>query len=132
MKQKINFKQSLSAGAMAAIVAAVVNSVLFFIFHGAGIITDDIFVQPKQPLTLVPVIISSIVSILIASILFFLFEKYTSNGLRIFSIISTILFILSLAMPFTGIKGVTIGYALAMELMHVTVFASLLFFINKA
>ena len=132
MKQKVNFKQSLSAGAMAAGVAVVVNAILFFVFHGAGILTDDIFVQPNQPLTIVPIIISSIVPTLIAAILFFLLEKYTSNGFKIFSIVATILFIIFLVNPFTGIKGVTISYALALELMHLVVFLPLMFFIRKA
>ena len=131
MKQKVNFKQSLIAGAMAAGVALVINAILFFVFHGAGILTDDIFVQPNQPLTIVPIIMSSIVPPLIAAILFFILEKYTSNGFKIFSIVATILFVIFLFNPFTGIKGVTIGYALVLELMHLVVFLPLMFFLWK-
>ena len=132
MKQKVNLKQSLTAGAMAAGVAVVINAILFTVFHRAGILTDDIFVQPNQPLTIVPIIMSSIVPPLIAAILFFLLEKYTSNGFKIFSIVSTILFVIFLVNPFTGIKGVTIGYALVLELMHLVVFLPLMFFLRKA
>jgi len=120
------------SGAIAATVAAVVNSILFFMFHEAGIITDDIFVQSGQPLTVVPVIISSILPTLVATLLFFLIEKYTQKGFKIFSIVATILFILFLAPPFIGIEGVTTGYALVMELMHLVVFVSLMFFLRKA
>ena len=132
MKPKVNLKQSLTAGTMAAGVAVVINAILFYAFHGAGILADDIFVQPNQPLTIVPIIMSSIVPILIAAILFFLLEKYTSNGLKIFNIVATILFVIFLIMPFTGIKGVTISYALVLELMHLVVFLPLMFFIRKA
>ena len=132
MKQKVPLKQSLTAGAMAAGVAVVINAILFYAFHGAGILADDIFVQPNQPLTIVPIIMSSIVPILIAAILFFLLEKYTSNGLKIFNIVATILFVIFLVNPFTGIKGVTISYALALELMHLVVFLPLMFFLRKA
>lgn len=61
MTNKLNFKQVMMAGLTAAAVSGISNSILFFIFKSIGWITDDIFVQPNQPLTVVPVIISSIV-----------------------------------------------------------------------
>jgi hypothetical protein len=54
MTSKLSFKASLLAGLLASGVAAVINSILFFIFHGVGVIKDDIFVQPNQPLTVMP------------------------------------------------------------------------------
>lgn len=131
MTTKLNFKQVTTAGLMAAVVSATINSVLFFLFKSLGWITDDIFVQPNQPLTLAPVIISSVVPTLLASLVFFLFEKYTQNGFKIFSIISIVLMLLSLAMPFTGIPNVTTMYALALEPMHFVVPLILLYFISK-
>lgn len=132
MKTKVTFVQSIKSGAFAAGIAAVINSILFFIFKAAGIITDDIFVQPNTPLNVVPVIISSIVPTLIASMVFFLFEKFANNGFKIFRIVSVVLLALSFANPFMGIKGITIPYALVLNLMHVVVVVALLFFIGKA
>lgn len=132
MTNKLNFKQVMMAGLTAAAVSAIVNVILFFIFKTMGWITDDIFVQPNQPLTVVPVIISSIFPTLIASIVFFLFDKYTQNGFKIFSIVSIILMLLSLAAPFAGIPNVTTKYALALEPMHFVVPLVLLYFINRS
>jgi hypothetical protein len=132
MTNKLNFKQIMIAGLTAALVSVIINSILFFIFKVIGWITDDIFVQPNQPLTVVPVIISSIAPTLIASVVFFLMEKYTQNGFKIFSIVSIVLMLLSLAMPFTGIPNVTTKYALALEPMHFVVPLVLLYCINKA
>ena len=73
MNQKVNFRQSIGAGALAAVTAVVINTILFFIFQKAGILTDNVFIQPNQPLTIVQVIISSSIPALIASIAFFLF-----------------------------------------------------------
>ena len=120
------------AGITAAGVAAVINALLFYIFHAMGLITDDIFVQPNQPMTVVSIIMASIVPALIASLVFFLFEKYTQNGFRIFSIVTIILMLLSLAGPFTGIPNVTTKYALSLSLMHFVVPLSLLYFINRS
>jgi hypothetical protein len=131
MKAKLSFKQSITAGALAAASAAIVNAILFFIFHAVGVITDDIMVQPNMPMTVVPVIISSILPTIIASLVFFLIEKYSQNGFKIFTIVSIILLLLSFANPFMAIPGVTVPYGIALNLMHVVVVAALLFFINR-
>lgn len=132
MKTKLNFTQSIKAGAFAALVAAGINAVLFFIFHAMGIITDTIFIQPEQPMTIVPVLFSSIVPTLIASMVFFLFEKYSKNGFHSFRILAIILLVFSFINPFMGIPGVTTTYAIALNFMHIVVVGSLLFFIGKA
>ena len=97
---KVNFSQAIKAGALAAIVAVVINSILFFIFHQAGTISDSVFVEPNKPLTVMPVIISSTLPSILASIVFFFFEKFTKNGFRNFTILSIILGLLSLVSPF--------------------------------
>ena len=132
MTKKLNFKQVMMAGLSAAAVSAIINAILFFICKAIGWITDDILVQPNQPLTVVPVIISSIVPALIAALVFFLFEKYTMNGYRNFSIVTIILMLLSLAVPFSGIPNVTTKYSLALGSMHIVVPLVLLYFINRS
>lgn len=132
MTTKLNFKQAFMAGLMAAGAATVINVILFLIFHATGIIVDTIFIQPNQPMTIVPIIISSIIPTLIATLVFFLFEKYTKNGFKIFRIIAIILMVLTFINPFVGIQGVTMGYAIALNVMHVVVVAALLYFIGKS
>lgn len=131
MNSKLTFVQSIKAGAMAAGLAAVINAILFFAFHAGGILVDTIYIQPGQALTVVPILLSSIMPTLIASIVFFLLEKYTKNGMNIFRIISLVLMVLSFANPFM-IPDVTLGYAIVLNVMHVVVVACLLFFIGKA
>lgn len=120
------------AGLMAAAVSATINVILFFIFKALGLITDDIFVQPYQPLTVIPVVFSSIFPTLIAAFVFFILEKYIKNGLGIFTILSIGLMLLSLVTPFVGIPNVTIKYALALEPMHFVVALTLLYFISRS
>lgn len=132
MTTKLNFKQAFTAGLMAAGIATVVNAILFLVFHSAGIIVDTIFIQPNQPMTIVPIIISSIVPTLIATLVFFLFEKFTKNGFKIFRIVALILLVLSFVNPFMGIQGVTVGYAIVLNLMHVIVVGALLYFIGNS
>ena len=129
---KLNLQQSITAGAIAGGVAAVINAVLFFIFHSLGVLTDDIFIQPNQSLTVVPVIVSSILPSIIGSIVFFLIEKFTNNGFGIFRIVSIVLLILSLVSPFMQIPNVTTGFAIVLDVMHVVVAFSVLYFINRS
>jgi hypothetical protein len=132
MTTKLNFKQTFKAGLMAAGTATVVNAILFYIFHASGFIVDTIFIQPNQPMTIVPIIVSSVVPTLIATLVFFLLEKYTTNGFKVFRIVALVLMALSFINPFMGIKGVTTAYAIALNIMHVVVVVALLYFIGNS
>ena len=132
MKTKLNLKQSLLAGLLAGIAAAVINGVLFIVFRLAGVISDSIFPQPGQPLTLSTVIMASIFPLIIGSVVFYLFERFLSSGFKIFAVIALILMVLSLFSPFAMIPGATIAYSLVLCAMHVVAALSLLYFIRRA
>ncbi len=132
MNNKLTLKQSLLAGLFAGLAAAVINAVLFLIFRGTGVITDSIYVKPKEPLTIVPVIMASIVPLVIGSFLFYLVERFTASGLKIFTVVALVLTAISLISPFTVIPGVTTGYALVLCLMHIVAALSLLYFLRRA
>ncbi|HLL42749.1 MAG TPA: DUF6069 family protein [Segetibacter sp.] len=128
---KPSFKSIITAAAVAGVISAVVNSILYFIFHATGVIPDDVYVQENQPLTLLPVVISSFVPSLLAGVVFYLFCRYTRNGFRYFSILAIILLFLSFANPFMAIKNIPLGMGIALSVMHIVVVASLLYFFNR-
>lgn len=129
---KLSFKPIFTAAVYAALSAAVVNAVLFAAFHAAGFITDDILLQPaNEPMTIIPIVMSSIVPTLLSAVAFFLLEKYTAKGFRNFSILALVLLLVSFANPFVGIPGVTLAYAMALNVMHVVVVGSILYFYRK-
>lgn len=132
MTTKLNFKQVITAAGIAAVVAVVINAALFFIFQALGVFTNDIMIQPNQPLTVIPVIMSSILPTLIGSLIFLLFEKFGKNGLKTFSIVAIILMVLTFANPFFGIPNITVAAAMVLNVMHVVVAFSLLYFLRKA
>jgi len=68
---------------------------------------------------------------MLAALVFFLFEKYTNNGFKIFSIVTFILTLLSFSGP-AFIPGVTMGYQIVLDIMHLIVPSALLFFISRA
>lgn len=132
MTNKLNIKQIMTAAAMAAAVSAIINAILFFLFHGIGWLTDDIFIQPNQALTVMPVIFASIIPTFVAALVFFLFEKFSKNGFQIFSILSIVLMLLSFFSPFKSIPNVTMQFASALCLMHIVVPMVLLYFLNRS
>ena len=131
MQTKLNFKQIITAGLLAGGVSAILNAILFYTFHSANVLVDSIQIQPNTPLTIVPIMISSILPSLIGSVVFYFIQKFTSNGFKIFRNVSIVLVALSLVSPFTNIPDVTFGYAMVLNIMHILVAVDLLYFIVK-
>ncbi len=131
MQTKLTFKQIITAGLIAGGASAIFNAILFYTFHAARVLVDTIHIQPNTPLTIAPIVISSILPSIIGSIVFYFIEKYTSNGFKIFRIVSILLVTLSLISPFTNIPKVTFGYAMVLNVMHIIVAGELLYFIGK-
>ncbi len=102
------------------LVAAAVNAVLFFAAHSAGLFPATALVN-GQPLTVVPVIISSIVPVLVAAGVFALLGRFTQNPVRIFTVLAAVLLVVSFINPFMGIPGVTTAMALVLNVMHIVV-----------
>lgn len=131
MNSKLDFTKCIMAGLYAAVISVALNAMLFFILHMTEIITNDILIDGEK-LTVVPVIISSAVTSIIASMVFFLFEKYTDKGFRYFSIFAFIVFVVTAFSPFFSIPNVTTKYALGLVAMHLVVYAAITIFIMQA
>ena len=129
---KLTFKQIMGAVLFAALSSTVIDAIIFFVFKGLGIF-DETIIDPasKATLTIAPVVMASIMPSIVAGLVFFLFEKFSNNGFKIFSIVSIVLVLLSLISPF-NIPNVAMGFAIGLNLMHLVVAANVLFFINRA
>jgi hypothetical protein len=129
MTEKLQFKSIFMTGLKAGVVSIALNAILFYVFHAAGVLTDDILID-GQSLTILPVVISSMLPSLIGAFVYFLFEKFSKKGWRNFRILALILFVVTLANPFMGIPGVTVGYAVVLDVMHVVVAGVLIYFLG--
>ena len=132
MKTKLNFKQSITAGLFAAIISALLNIILFYIFYAVGVFSDNIEIQPGVPLSAIPILISSILPSIIGSVVFFAIEKYSSNGFKIFMVLTIVLVVLSFLNPFLKIPNITLMSGIILNVMHVVVGGMLLYFIKRA
>lgn len=121
---KINFNALLKVAPIAAVVSALINVVLYFIGSAAGIMDNSVGVPSPsgvEPITVIPVIISSIIPTLLAGVVLALLNRFTNNPLRIYGIITIVLFVVTLANPFMAIPNIPIGMGIWLNLMHVVV-----------
>lgn len=119
---KISSKKLLTVAPLAGIVAAAINAVLFFIGKSSGLISDSILIQPaNEPISVIPVIISSIIPTLLAAGVLALLNRFVADPLRVFTIVSGVLLVLSFINPFAAIPNVPIGMGVWLNVMHVVV-----------
>ena len=131
MQNKVSFQQALMAGLYALIIATVGNVIVFYVSTSLNALTSDFLLQDGKPLTVFHAIFSTVMSTVVAILVFYLLERFTKMGYKLFLIVSVIIFVLFAIPPFQ-IPGVSTAYAIALEVMHVVVVVPLLFFINRA
>lgn len=128
----ISLKKLLIAAVKAGALAAVINAILFFLFKSVGIITDDVVLEPEnEPMTVIPVIISSLVPSLLSAFVLYAFLRYFGNGFTAFVGVSIVFLLLSFGNPFLAIPNVTVPYGVALNTMHVVVALSLFYFYRR-
>ncbi len=122
---KINTSSLLKVSPLAALAAATINAVLYFIGDATGMIDKAIGIPGPdgavQSITLVPVIMSSIIPTLIAAGVLLLLNRFTENPIRIYGIVTIVLFVVTLANPFMGIPNIPLSMGIWLDLMHAVV-----------
>ncbi|GAB2588641.1 DUF6069 family protein [Spirosoma areae] len=117
---------------LAAGTGATLNALLYAIGRATGVLHDGVQVgTPPQTLTLVPVLISSVVPVLVAAGVFALLNRFSKQPLRVFTILAVVLLALSFANPFLAIPNVSVATALWLNLMHIVVAGSVLYFFRR-
>ena len=105
---------------LTGLAAAAINAVIFFIARSLGFIPATVLVK-GQPLTVVPVIVSSILPVLVAAGVFALLGRVTKNPVRSFTVLALVLLVVSFVNPCLGIPGVAPAMIIVLNLMHVVV-----------
>ena len=114
----IAFGRLLWVGPLAAVTAAVVNVLVRTI----SVVLFDI--PPDfQPLTLGPVIGSSIVGALGATIVFAVLGRFARRPIRLFRIIAVVVLFLSFLNPVVALSDASLQMILTLEFMHAVVAA---------
>lgn len=118
------------AGVMAAVIAAVVNAILFLI--GSTFTFPDTALTPMgQPIVLPAVIFMSFVPVLLGTGVYWALNRFMSgNADRIFVAISVIVLVFMIPGPF-GIENVDIAQIVILQIMHVVAGGSAIYFLTQ-
>ena len=116
--EHVAFERLLWATPLAAIAAAVGNAVVYFVASVLGAMPQDFVVQGSGPITLVPVVLSSLIGAAGAAMVFTAVALLSRRPIRTFRIVAAVVLVLSFATPLT-IPGAPLSMILTLELMHV-------------
>lgn len=108
----------LKIGLLAGLIAALLNLAIFYISKFIGSISNNYLLPGGNPLSIASVVLSTLLSGLVASLVLFVLSKFTKNPIKIFSIIGFIFLLLSMAGPF-GTPNLPIGMRVTLSLMHI-------------
>jgi hypothetical protein len=75
----------------------------------------------NTPITIVPVIMSSIMPSLVAGLVLGVMNYFLNKPFKVFRIVALVLLILSFANPFMGIPGIPLVMGIWLNVMHVVV-----------
>lgn len=112
------------SGALAALVAAVINGVIYLIGEAAGLFPDSVQLpNGGGSLTLLPVIFASVVGAILATVAFFVVSRISRRPRVVFRIVAAVALVLSFASPL-GIADAPLKMVLTLELMHIVTAAA--------
>ncbi|MEM1003357.1 MAG: DUF6069 family protein [Bacteroidota bacterium] len=114
----------------AMITSVVINTALYFTGTTMGIISLDVPVTPDgQVFSLPPVIVASIIPIILAVLIFWAMSLWMTFYKRWFLVLASVLLVVSFLSPFS-VPQIPFGMALLLNLMHVIVAGSVMYFFH--
>jgi hypothetical protein len=116
--EHVAFKRLLWATPLAAVAAAVGNAVVYFVASALGAMPQDFVVQGSGPITLAPVVLSSLIGAAGAAVIFAVVVLLSRRPIWTFRIVAVVALVLSFVTPLT-ISGAPLSLILTLELMHV-------------
>ena len=116
--EHVAFKRLLWATPLAAVAAAVGNAVVYFVASALGAMPQDFVVQGSGPITLGPVVLSSLIGAAGAAVIFAVVVLLSRRPIWTFRIVAVVALVLSFVTPLT-IPGAPLSLILTLELMHV-------------
>ena len=118
-------------GLIAIVVATVVNAVLYFVGAALGWIPDTVLSPMGLPVTIVPVVASTVVALVVATIVYSILNRFTGNPNRWFTIIAVVVLVVSAASPLT-LPGAPVMMIVVLEAMHLVAGIAAIYFLRQS
>jgi hypothetical protein len=106
------------AGALALVVAAAANAVVYLVASFFGAMPQDIDANGQGPITLPMVVAMSAVGAVVGTLVYALVGRFVRRPVRVFRLVSALVLVLSFVGPFT-IPGAPAAMVGALLLMHI-------------
>jgi hypothetical protein len=116
--KRVDYSKLWWVALVAAAAAAAVNAVIYFIASALGAFPPTLMTPAGQPLTVVPVIFSSVVGVIGGSIVYAILGRFLKRPVAIFRIVALVVLVLSFAQPLI-IAGASALDIVVLEIMHV-------------
>ncbi|MDZ4839513.1 MAG: DUF6069 family protein [Bacteroidota bacterium] len=121
MLKSYSINKILWAAPVVGVFVIAANLILYYVAYIYGYWPEDGInynKMPNKPINHIPVIVSSFLPAIVAGLIFAILVRFTAKPLTIFTIISVILSLLSLAAPL-NLQNISIETKITMELMHI-------------
>jgi hypothetical protein len=117
-EERVAWGRLVSAGFLAALVAAAANAVVYLVAAAAGAMPQDIVVNGQGPITLPVVATMSAFGAVAGTGVYALVGRFARRPVRVFRVVAAVALVLSFAGPFT-IPGAPAAMVATLLLMHV-------------
>jgi hypothetical protein len=99
-----------------------------------GWMPETVLSPAGLPITIVPVVASTVIALVVATIVYSILNRFTGNPNRWFTIIAVVLLVLSFASPLALLTqpGVPTMMIVLLELMHVVAAAAAVYFLRQS
>ncbi|MCX6046205.1 MAG: DUF6069 family protein [Chloroflexi bacterium] len=118
-------------GIMAAVIAAVVNGILFLIGSAAGAFPSSVITPMGVPITIGAVVLMSAVGVLVGTLVYTIFSRFSARSGRWFTIVAVIVLLLMAYSPFS-LAGAPTLMILFLEIMHLVAGGAAIYFLTRA
>jgi hypothetical protein len=124
-----SYRRLLSGALTAAAAATLLNTLLYFAGRVLGAFPPTVLVQ-GEPFSVVPVIVLSFFSVLVAALIFALLARFVPRPKRVFYIVALVVFAMMLFTPFS-IPAAPALTIVILELMHVVAAAGAIWAVRR-
>ena len=118
-------------GLIVIVVATVINAVIYFVGAALGWMPDTVLTPMGLPVTIVPVVASTVVALVVATIVYSLLNRFTGNPNRWFTIIAVVVLVVSFVSLLT-LPGAPTMMIVVLEAMHLVAGVAAIYFLRRS
>ena len=118
-------------GLIAIVAATVINAVLYFVGAALGWMPETVLTPMGLPVTIVPVVASTVIALVVATIVYSILNRFTGSPNRWFTIIAVVVLVVSAVSPLS-LPGAPTMMIVVLEVMHLVAGIAAIYFLRQS